>query len=98
MPTPVIITCAVTGGTDHAHKNPAVPVTPEAIACSALEAAEAGAATVHVHVRDPITTLASTDFGLYADVTERIRRARPDLIINLTTGAGAMVTADEIRD
>lgn len=98
MSRPVIITCAVTGGTDHARKNPAVPVTPEAIATAALDAAVAGAAIVHIHVRDPITTLASTDFELYADVTERIRRGRPDLVINLTTGPGAMVTADEIRD
>ncbi|VDC22370.1 3-keto-5-aminohexanoate cleavage protein [Pseudogemmobacter humi] len=98
MSAPVIITCAVTGGTDHAHKSAAVPVTPEAIAASALDAAEAGAAIVHIHVRDPVTTLASTDFALYEDVTRRIRQGRPDLIINLTTGPGAMVTADQIRD
>jgi len=95
---PVIITCAVTGGTDHARKNPAVPVTPEQIATAALDAAQAGAAIVHVHVRDPETTLASTEFALYAEVVERLRQARPDLIINLSTGYGAMVTSDQIRD
>lgn len=98
MANPVIITCAVTGGTDHAHKNPAVPVTPAQIAASAVEAADAGAAIVHVHVRDPETTLASTDFALYAETVDLIRQARPDLIINLSSGYGAMVTADQIRD
>lgn len=98
MANPVIITCAVTGGTDHAHKNPAVPVTPAQIAASAVEAADAGAAIVHVHVRDPETTLASTDFALYAETVELIRQARPGLIINLSSGYGAMVTADQIRD
>jgi len=95
---PVIITCAVTGGTDHAGKSKAVPVTPEQIATAALEAAEAGAAIVHVHVRDPETTLASTEFALYAEVVQRLRQARPDLIINLSTGYGAMLTSDQIRD
>lgn len=98
MTDPVIITCAVTGGTDHAHKSPAVPVTPAQIAASAVEAADAGAAIVHVHVRDPETTLASTDFALYAETVDLIRQARPYLIINLSSGYGAMVTADQIRD
>lgn len=98
MPSPIIITCAVTGGTDHASKSHAVPVTPEQIAHSAIEAADAGAAIVHVHVRDVQTTRASMDFALYAEVFARLRSARPELIINLTTGPGAMVSADQIRD
>ncbi len=98
MSEPFIITCAVTGGTDHAHKNAAVPVTPRQIADSALDAAQAGAAIVHVHVRDPETTLASSDYELYAEVVALIREKRPDLVINLTTGYGAMVSSDQIRD
>lgn len=98
MAVPVIITCAVTGGTDHAHKNPAVPVTPKQIADAAVQAHDAGAAIVHVHVRDPDTTLASTEFQLYAETVALIRAARPELILNLSSGYGAMVTADGIRD
>jgi len=98
MTDPVIITCAVTGGTDHAHKNAAIPVTPHQIAASAVEAHDAGGAIVHIHVRDPETTLASTEFDLYAETVALIREARPELIINLSSGYGAMVTADQIRE
>ena len=55
MSTPTIITCALTGSADTAGKNPAVPVTPEEIAISGIEAARAGAAIIHIHVRDPET-------------------------------------------
>jgi uncharacterized protein (DUF849 family) len=95
---PTIVTCALTGGADTAGKNPAVPVTPEEIAASAIAAADAGAAVVHVHVRDPKTRLGSMEYDLYAETTERIRAARPELLINLTTGAGAFMTAGQIRD
>jgi uncharacterized protein (DUF849 family) len=92
----VIITCAITGGGDTVGKHPAIPVTPEEIAMSALEAAEAGAAIVHIHVRDPRTGKPSTEFELYREVTERIRSANNDVIINLTTGAGArFIPSDE---
>ena len=67
-----------------------MPVTPEQIAASAIDAAKAGAAIVHIHVRDPDTTLPSMDGALYAEVVDRIRDSGTDVVINLTTGrAGA---------
>jgi uncharacterized protein (DUF849 family) len=86
---PVIVTCALTGGGDTVGKSPAVPVTPEQIAGSAIEAARAGAAIVHIHVRDPATGKPATDLALYREVVERIRAVDTDVILNLTTGAGA---------
>jgi uncharacterized protein (DUF849 family) len=84
----VMICCAVTGSADTPRKNPAVPVTPEAIARSAVDAAKAGAAIVHIHVRDPATGKPSMDLALYREVVARIRDSGVDVIINLTTGAG----------
>lgn len=89
MKRQVIVTCAITGGGDTVGKHPAIPVTPEQIATSALEAAEAGAAIVHIHVRNPQTGKPSTEFELYREATERIHAANSDVIINLTTGPGA---------
>jgi len=86
---PTIISCAVTGSAPTPEKNPAVPVTPAEIAESAIEAAKAGAAIVHCHVRDPVTTNPTMNIDLYRDVTERIRRSGVDVILNLTTGPGA---------
>ncbi len=86
---PTIISCAVTGSAPTPGKNPAVPVTPKEIAASAIDAAKAGAAIVHIHVRDPETTTPSMDPALYREVTERIRDDGTDVIINLTTGPGA---------
>ncbi|MGY2052132.1 3-keto-5-aminohexanoate cleavage protein [Methylobacterium sp. JK268] len=83
-----VITCALTGSFDTPSKNPAVPVTPEAIARSALDAAAAGAAVVHIHVRDPGTAKPSMDLALYREVVERIRERNDSVILNLTTGAG----------
>jgi uncharacterized protein (DUF849 family) len=88
MPS-TIISCAVTGSAPTPDRNPAVPVTPAEIATSAIDAAKAGAAIVHCHVRDPQTKLPSMDPALYREVTERIRDSGTDVIINLTTGPGA---------
>jgi uncharacterized protein (DUF849 family) len=82
------ITCAVTGSADSARKNPHVPVTPAEIAASALEAHAAGAAIVHIHVRDPQSGLASRDPRLFRDVVERIRERNASVILNLTGGMG----------
>ena len=84
----IIITCAVTGAGDTVGKHPAIPVTPEQIANSALEAASAGAAVVHCHVRDPKTGKGARGVHLYAEVVERIRAKNMDVIINLTAGMG----------
>ncbi|WP_254690445.1 3-keto-5-aminohexanoate cleavage protein [Shinella daejeonensis] len=85
------ITCAVTGGADFAGKSPHVPVTPLEIADSALEAHEAGAAIVHLHVRDPETRIGSRDTGLYRELVTIIRERNTDVIINLTGGMGGEI-------
>ncbi len=82
------ITCAVTGAGATTEKSDLVPVTPAQIAEAALEAAQAGAAIVHLHVRDPETGGPSRDTSLYRDVVERIRRSGTDVVINLTAGMG----------
>lgn len=87
--TKTIICCAVTGSADTPSKSPAVPVTPEQIATSAVDAAKAGAAIVHIHVRDPKTTRPSMALEHYGEVVERIRASGTDVVINLTTGPGA---------
>lgn len=95
MQRKVIISCAVTGSADTPGRNPAVPVTPEQIAHSAIDAAKAGAAIVHIHVRDPKTTKPSMDIAHYREVVERIRASGVDVLINLTTGPGARFTHDD---
>jgi uncharacterized protein (DUF849 family) len=88
MNTEVVITCAVTGAADAAAKHPALPVTPEQIAEAALEAARAGAAIAHCHVRDPATGKGARDPALYREVVERIRASGVGVVINLTAGMG----------
>ena len=84
----VFVTCAVTGSGDTTGKSPHVPVTPEQIATSAIEAADAGAAVVHIHVRDPATGAGSRDPDLYREVVDRIRSSGNDVVLNLTAGMG----------
>lgn len=84
----VILTCAVTGSGETAGKTPHVPVTPEEIAKASIEAAKAGAAIAHIHVRDPQTGAPSRDPELFKEVVDRIREHDTDVIINLTTGMG----------
>ena len=84
----VVVTCAVTGAGDTVGRHPGVPVTPGQIAEAAIEAARAGAAVVHVHVRDPDTGKGSRDPGLFREVVERIRTSGTDVVINLTAGMG----------
>lgn len=82
------ITCAVTGSGATADKHPALPITPEQIANAAIEAARAGAAIAHIHVRDPETGKGSRDVALYREVVERVRASDTDVVINLTAGMG----------
>lgn len=84
----VFITCAVTGSGGTQDKSPHVPRSPAQIAESAIEAARAGAAVVHCHVRDPETGAPARDLALYREVTERIRDAEVDAVLNLTAGMG----------
>ncbi|MBE0412476.1 3-keto-5-aminohexanoate cleavage protein [Yoonia sp.] len=84
----VFITCAVTGSGATQDRSPHVPRSPAQIAASAIDAARAGAAIVHCHVRDPETGAASRDLALYREVTDRIRAAEVDVVLNLTAGMG----------
>lgn len=90
-----ILTCAVTGNLTRPGQTPHLPITPEQISDACLEAAEAGAAAVHIHVRDPETGAPSMDVELYGRVVESLRRHRPELVINLTTGPGGRFVPDE---
>ncbi|MEO9515565.1 MAG: 3-keto-5-aminohexanoate cleavage protein [Paracoccaceae bacterium] len=84
----VFITCAVTGSGGTQDRSPKVPRSPEQIADSAIAAGKAGAAVVHCHVRDPETGAPSRDLGYYREVTDRIREADVDVVLNLTAGMG----------
>jgi len=84
----VFITCAITGAGDTIGRSDQVPVTPEQIAASAIGAAAAGAAVVHIHVRDPESGRGARDPALYRAVVERIRASDQDPVINLTAGMG----------
>ena len=84
----IIITCAVTGSGDTVDKHPNIPTTPQQIADASIEAAKAGAAVAHIHVRDPETGAPSRNVNLYREVVERIRESDTDVVINLTGGLG----------
>ncbi|MFK7800696.1 MAG: 3-keto-5-aminohexanoate cleavage protein [Anaerolineae bacterium] len=84
----LFITAAITGAGATQDKHPDLPITPEQIANSAIEAAKAGAAICHMHVRDPKTGVGSRDVGLYTEVFERCRAADVDMVINFTAGMG----------
>ncbi|MES0811274.1 3-keto-5-aminohexanoate cleavage protein [Roseibium sp. SCPC15] len=84
----VFVTCAVTGSGGTQDKSPHVPRSPREIADSAIDAARAGAAVVHCHVRDPETGAPSRRLDLYREVTELIRAADVDVVLNLTAGMG----------
>ena len=90
----VFITCAVTGSGGTQDRSPHVPRSPEQIAKSAIDAAKAGAAIVHCHVRDPETGKPSRDLKLYREVTERIRDSGTDVVLNLTAGMGGDLLFD----
>lgn len=94
MDQPTILTCAVTGNLTRPDQTPHLPVTPDQIAEQSLAAAEAGAAAVHIHVRDPETGAPSMALELYGRVIEQIRRHDRQLIINLTTGPGGRFVPD----
>jgi uncharacterized protein (DUF849 family) len=84
----VIVTCAVTGAGETTKKSSHVPVTPEEIAQSSIEAAKAGATIAHIHVRDPKTGELSHDPALFREVVERVRESETDVILNITAGGG----------
>jgi len=84
----VFITCAVTGSGASQDRSPHVPRSPKEIADSAIAAARAGAAVAHCHVRDPKTGTPARDLKYYREVTDRIREAETDVVLNLTAGMG----------
>ena len=84
----VFITCAVTGAGETTDKSRFVPVTPKGIAAAAVEAAKAGAAIAHIHVRNPETGAPSRDPALYREVVDRVRQSGTDVVLNLTAGMG----------
>ncbi|MDB5522901.1 MAG: dependent quinone reductase [Rhizobium sp.] len=94
----VFITCAVTGSGDTAGKSRHVPRSPKEIADSAIEAAKAGAAIVHCHVRDPETGAPSRRNDLYKEVTDRIRASETDVILNLTAGMGGDLIFGDVEN
>ncbi|MBR1123171.1 3-keto-5-aminohexanoate cleavage protein [Bradyrhizobium lablabi] len=84
----IFITCAVTGNLTTPEQTPHLPITPKEIADACLGAAEAGAAIVHIHVREPGTGKPSMELSYYRDVVEHIRARNTQLILNITTGPG----------
>ncbi len=88
----VFITCAVTGSGDSTGRSDKVPVTPEQIAQSAIDAAQEGAAIAHIHVRDPQTGKPSRDVDLYAQVVQLVKDSGVDVVLNLTAGMGGDLT------
>jgi len=93
----VFITCAVTGSGATQDRSPHVPRSPKQIADSAIAAAKAGAAVVHCHVRDPETGVPSRDPKMFREVTDRIREADTDVVLNLTAGMGGDITFGSVE-
>ena len=91
----VIVTCALTGAGDTVGRSPHVPVTPAQIAASAIEAANAGAAVVHIHVREPETGAPSREVALYRETVRLVKESGVDVVINLTAGMGGDLVIDE---
>jgi uncharacterized protein (DUF849 family) len=94
MPRKVIISCAITGSIHTPSMSPHLPVTPDEIAASAIEAARAGAAVLHLHARDPETGAPSPDLAVFEAFVPKIRAAT-DAIVNITTGGSARMTIEE---
>jgi len=90
----VIINCAVTGAIHVPSQSDYLPITPQQIADEAVRAANAGAATVHIHVRDPKTGEPTMDLGLFREVCQEVSR-RSDVVICITTGGHPLMTPEE---
>ena len=94
----VFITCAVTGSGATQDKSPHVPRSPKQISESAILAARSGAAVVHCHVRDPETGAPSRDLAMFREVTDRIRDAEVDVVLNLTAGMGGDMVFGDVEN
>ena len=93
-PRKVIVTCAVTGSIHTPSMSPHLPVTPAEIAQAAIGAAQAGAAIVHLHARDPVDGRPTQDPALFAQFLPQIMEAT-DVVINITTGGAATMSIEE---
>jgi uncharacterized protein (DUF849 family) len=93
----VFVTCAVTGAGDTTGRSNKVPITPRQIADACIEAANAGAAIVHIHVRDPETGKAARRVELYEEVVNHIKASGVDMILNLTAGMGGDLTLGPVE-
>lgn len=91
-----ILTCALTGSVTPPKQHPGLPITPQQIAESGLDAAKAGAAAIHIHVRDPETGAPSMKPEYYKEVVDRVRDSGSDVIINLTCGHGARFEPSDV--
>lgn len=90
-----VVSCAITGAVHIPTMTPYLPITPEQIAQNALDAADAGAAIVHIHARNPETGQPTSDLGVYGRILDQIRAKNKDVVICLTTGGGAGMTVEE---
>ena len=90
----VIITCAVTGSIHTPTMSPYLPLTPDEVATQAIEAAEAGAAILHLHARDPKDGRPTPDPAVFMQFLPRIKQAT-DAVVNITTGGGQAMTLEE---
>ena len=97
MNNKVIISCAITGAGDTAKKHPDLPITPKQIADAAIEAAKAGAAIAHMHVREP-DGKPSRELKYYKEVADRVRSSETDIVINFTTGMGGDFEVGDHKD
>jgi uncharacterized protein (DUF849 family) len=95
MTRKIMLTCAVTGAGSTTKKHPGVPVTPPQIAAACIEAARAGATTVHIHVRDPATGEGGRDPAHFREVVARVRDSSVDVVLNLTCGMGGRLVLDD---
>ena len=94
----VILTCAVVGENQYNQAHPNFPITPQQIADAALEAEQAGASAVHLHVRDPQTGVGSRDPDLFLDMATRVRDNGVKAVMNITCGGGGRFCPDPINE
>ena len=98
MTRKVILTCAVTGENQYNQAHPNFPITPQQIADAALEAEQAGASCVHLHVRNPKTGEGSRDPDLFLDMATRVRENGVKAVMNITCGGGAILCPDPVNE
>ena len=90
-----IVNCAITGSIHCPSMSPYLPYKPEEIARQAIDAANAGAASIHIHARNPETGAPSSDLAIYQQIIDTIRAANKDVILCLTTGGGLGMTVQQ---